>query len=149
MSGFVSVKREIRAPRAQVTGFACLPANAKVWLWAPVQVAVINAERELPDGTKQLINKDGDKLRDKVVESDHEHVLVHSELRPRDKAVPGRHLSYHLLVEPGAGTAIATLSLGFVDADPPNSVQQRRWRRHAEQCLGRLAAACEVEVSDD
>jgi hypothetical protein len=148
MSGFVTVTREIRAPRAQVIGWAGLAANAAAWLWAPALVAVINAERDMPDGTRQLINKDGDKMRDKVVDSGHDAVLVHSELRPRSKDVPGRHLSYDLKVEPGAGTAIATLSLGFVDADAPKgTVHQRRWRRHADSCLVRLAAACEVDVA--
>ncbi len=147
MSGFVTVTREIRATRAQVAGFASLAANASQWLWAPVQVAVINASRDMPDGTRQLINKDGDKLRDKVVSSDGECVVLHSELRPRATDVPGRHLRYELTVTPGAGTAIATVDLGFVDAaNPEGTVHQRRWRRHAEQCLARLAGACEVDA---
>ena len=144
MSGFVSVTREIRAPRAQVAGWASLASNASAWLWAPALVAVINATRDLPDGTRQLINKDGDKLRDTVVEADHDRVVVQSELRPRKEDVPGRHLRYELSVEAGAGTAIATISLSFVDRDDPTgTVHVRRWRRHLEGCLTRLAAACE------
>lgn len=149
MSGYVTVTREIRAPRAQVTGYASLAKNAAAWLWAPALVAQINAERDLPDGTRQLINKDGDKLRDRVVESSHDGVLLHSELRPRSKDVPGRHLSYALKVEPGAGTAIATLTLGFVDAEAPRgTVHERRWKRHANGCLARLAATCEPDLQD-
>ncbi len=147
MSGFVSITREIRAPRAQVTGWASLAANAAGWLWAPVLVATINASRDLPDGTRQLINKDGDKLRDKVVEAEADRVVVQSELRPRQSEVPGRHLRYELGVEAGPGTAIATLSLGFVDReDPAGTVHRRRWRRHLEGCLTRLAGACEPDV---
>jgi hypothetical protein len=150
LSGFVSATREIRAPRAQVAGFACLAPNAARWLWAPVQVATINASRDLPDGTRQLINKDGDKLRDRVVESDAGRVVVQSELRPRQTDVPGRHLRYELSVQAGPGTTIATLTLGFVDADAPSgTVHERRWRRHLEGCLGRLAGACEVAVEGD
>lgn len=149
MSGFVSVTREIRAPRAQVTGWASLAANASSWLWAPALVAVVNASRDLPDGTRQLINKDGDKLRDKVVQADPDCVVLQSELRPRKADVPGRHLRYTLGVEAGPGTAIATLSLGFVDQDDPTgTVHVRRWRRHLDGSLARLAVACEPETDE-
>lgn len=147
MSSFVTVEREIRAPRAQVLGFVSVASNARRWVWAPAQVATIASEREVPGGVQQLIDGDGNKLRDRVAEAGDETVVLESELRPRSKDVPGRHLRYEVAVTAGTGTAIARLSLGFLDRDNPSStVEVRRWRRHATQCLGRLAGACEPDL---
>ncbi len=149
MSSFVTVEREIRAPRAQVLGFVSVAANARHWIWAPAQVATIASERDVPGGIKQLIDGDGNKLRDKVSEAGDEVAVIESELRPRSKDVPGRHLRYEVAVTAGTGTAIAKLSLGFLDRDnPASTVEIRRWRRHATQCLGRLAGACEHDVAE-
>lgn len=140
MEPFVSSELEIRATKAQVAGTAGLVTNAVLWLWPPAQVANTASERDLPDGTRQVIVSDGDKLRDKVVEADDTTVVIESEFRPRRDEVQGRKMRYSLVVEPGLGTAIAKLELAFMDRDAPEGVADvRRWRRHAEQCLRRLA----------
>ncbi len=149
MSSFVSADLEIRATKAQVIGIASLAANAVRWLWPAPQVANISGDRELPDGTRQVIVADGDKLRDKVVAVEDGAVQIESEFRPRKAEVAGRKMSYELTVEPGHGTAIAKLSLSFMDRDNPTSVAEvRRWRRHAEQCLRRLGELSTPERED-
>ena len=70
MDSFVSVQLEIRAPQAHVLAIAGRVTNTVDWLWAPVQVANVASSRDLPDGTRQLVIADGDKLRDRVVESE-------------------------------------------------------------------------------
>ena len=126
---------------------AMLPANAVAWLWAPAQVSTIAATRDLPDGGRQVIDGDGNKLRDHVEEASHDAVVLRSELQPRNKDVPGRKLRYELSVTPGAGTAVATLGLSFADREAPTAtVDLRRWRRHLDGCLARLADACEVQL---
>jgi hypothetical protein len=138
---FVSASLEIRAPRPHVRGIASQVGQAAGWLWAPAQVAEIASTRDLPDGTRQLIVKDGDKLRDRVVEAGEEKVVLDSEYRPRRTEVRGRRLRYELELATGAGTTVATLGLAFEDRDAPTGVADvRRWRRHAEGCLKRLAA---------
>lgn len=151
MEAFVSSELEIRATKAQVVGTAGLVTNAVLWLWPPAQVANIAGERELPDGTRQVVVADGDKLRDKVTESDDSSVIIESEFRPRKDQVPGRKLRYSLSVEPGAGAAVATLGLAFIDRDAPaGAADLRRWRRHTEQCLRRLAElATPKEAEED
>ena len=141
MTVFVTVSIEIRAPRAHVHSIASRPEAAADWLWAPAQVATVASSRDLPDGTRQLVIADGDKLRDKVVEKTDELVVLESELRPRKTDRPGRHLRYELTLESALGCTAATLGIGFLDRDAPaQTVQQRKWRRHAEQCLSRLNA---------
>ena len=151
MEAFVSSELEIRATKAQVIGTAGLVSNAVFWLWPPAQVANTAGERDLPDGTRQVIVADGDKLRDKVTESDDRTVVIESEFRPRKEQIPGRKLRYFLSVEPGAGAAVATLGLTFIDRDAPSGAADvRRWRRHTEQCLRRLAElATPKEVEED
>jgi len=148
---FVSTELEIRATKAQVAGTAGLVSNAVLWLWPPAQVANIASERDLPDGTRQVIVSDGDKLRDKVVEADDTTVVIESEFRPRRDEVHGRKMRYVLSVEPGSGAAIAKLEVAFMDREAPKGVADvRRWRRHAEQCLRRLAElAVPNEESDE
>lgn len=137
---FVSSELEIRATKSQVAGTAGLASNAVHWLWPEVQVAAAASERDLPCGTRQVIVGDGDKLRDKVVHADDSSVTVESEFRPRRSEVQGRKMRYALSVEPGAGAALAKLELAFMDREAPGGVADvRRWRRHAEQCLRRLA----------
>lgn len=136
---FVSASLEIRAPRAHVVGIAGLAAEAKNWLWSPAQVAGEASARDLPDGTRQVVVGDGDKLRDRIVEAAPERVVIDSEYRPRKAEVNGRHLRYELTLEAGAGTTVATLGLAFEDREAPTSpVETRRYRRQAEQCLARL-----------
>lgn len=152
VEAFVSSELEIRATKAQVAGTACLASNAVLWLWPPAQVANAASERDLPDGTRQVIVSDGDKLRDKVAEADDSSVVIESEYRPRREEVPGRKMRYSLSVEPGSGTAIAKLELAFMDREAPTGVADiRRWRRHADQCLRRLAhlAAPPEESEED
>ena len=141
MEVFVSSELEIRATKAQVAGTAGLASNAVLWLWPAAQVANAASERDLPDGTRQVIVSDGDKLRDKVAQADDSNVVVESEYRPRRSEVQGRKMRYELSVEPGSGTAIAKLGIAFMDREAPTGIADiRRWRRHAEQCLRRLAA---------
>lgn len=138
---FVSASLEIRAPRPQVAGIAGQAARAGDWLWAPAMVAEIATSRDLPNGTRQLVVKDGDKLRDRVVEAADDRVVIDSELRPRRAEIPGRHLRYELGLESGSGTTVATLGIAMPDRESAVGVaEQRRWRRHGEQCLKRLAA---------
>ncbi len=138
---FVSASLEIRAPRAHVAGIAGQVDRTAGWLWAPAIVAEIATSRDLPNGTRQLVVKDGDKLRDRVLEASDERVVLDSELRPRRSEVPNRHLRYELDLEAGAGTTVATLGIAMPDRESaPRVAEQRRWRRHAEQCLRRLAA---------
>jgi len=137
---FVSSELEIRATKAQVAGTAGLASNAVLWLWPAAQVANVASERDLPCGTRQVVVSDGDKLRDKVVHADDSSVTVESEFRPRRAEVKGRKMRYELSVEPGSGTAIAKLEVAFMDRDAPTGIADiRRWRRHTEQCLRRLA----------
>lgn len=137
---FVSASIEIRAPRAQVAGLAAQASLAAKWLWAPAQTASIAQAKDLPDGTRQLLVADGDKLCDRVMEAGEDRVVLDSEHRPRRSEVRGRHLRYELLMEPGAGSTVARLGLAFVGRDAPSAdAERRRWRRHAEQCLARLA----------
>jgi len=141
---FVSAKVEIRAPRAHVQAVAQNVGQAASWLWNPAQVSEILASRDLPDGTRQLVVKDGDKLRDRVVSVEDGCVVLSSEYRPRRAEVRGRHLRYELQLEPGTGTTVATLGVAFEDRDAPaREVDSRRWRRHAEQCLKRLVTVAE------
>ncbi|MEE2829850.1 MAG: hypothetical protein VX498_11735 [Myxococcota bacterium] len=141
MDSFVSVQLEIRAPQAHVLAIAGRVTNTVDWLWAPVQVANVASSRDLPDGTRQLVIADGDKLRDRVVESEEQRLVIASEFRPRREEVRGRSLMYELSVEAGLGTTLASLALSFSDRDnPTQTVEVRRWRRHLEQCLARLAA---------
>jgi len=150
LDSFVTVELEIRATKAQVTGTASLAQNAVHWLWPTPQVANIAGDRELPDGTRQVIVADGDKLRDKVVSSEDGSVIIESEFRPRKDEVPGRKMKYELSVEPGHGTAIAKLGLSFMDRENPAAASEvRRWRRHAEQCLRRLSGLAAPERDDD
>ncbi len=138
---FVTASLEIRAPRAHVAGIAGLATEAKNWLWSPAQVAGEASARDLPNGTRQIVVADGDKLRDRIVEAAPEKVVIDSEYRPRKAEVQGRHLRYELTLEAGAGTTVATLGLAFEDRDAPKSpVETRRYRRQAEQCLARLGA---------
>ena len=137
---FVSASLEIRAPRPQVAGIAGQVSRAAEWLWTPTMVAEIATSRDLPDGTRQLVVKDGDKLRDRVLEADDVRVVIDSQLRPRRSEVPNRHLRYELDLESGAGTTVAKLGVAMPDREgTPGVAEQRRWRRHAEQCLRRLA----------
>lgn len=151
MEVFVSSELEIRATKAQVAGTAGLARNAVHWVWPEAQVANAASERDLPCGTRQVIVADGDKLRDKVVQSDDSSVTLESEFRPRSSEVQGRKMRYELSVEPGAGAAVAKLEIAFMDREAPSGIADvRRWRRHAEQCLRRLALlAAPVEDEDD
>lgn len=152
MESFITAELEIRAPTAHVIAVAGRVSEAAHWLWAPAQVATAASSRDLPDGTRQLIVADGDKLRDKVVDAGDRTVVLESEFRPRREEVQGRKLRYELSVEPGAGTAIAKLGLAFLDRDAPTATAEvRRWRRHAEQCLRRLEtlALPEAEAEAD
>ena len=138
---FVSASLEIRAPRPQVAGIAGQASRAVEWLWAPAMVAEIAASRDLPDGTRQVVVADGNKLRDRVLEADDARVVIDSELRPRRAEVPTRHLVYELTLESGAGTTVAKLGIAMPDRESaPGVAEQRRWRRHGEQSLRRLAA---------
>jgi len=146
MTAFVTVQAEIRAPRAQVFGVASQATRCVDWLWAPALASAVAAERDLPDGTRQVIVADGNKLRDRIDSADLDAVVIDSELRPRSKELPGRHLTYTLGLKPGAGTALVELSIAFVRDEPKGSIAKRKWRRHAEECLRRLTAITEIEA---
>jgi len=121
------------------------------WLWAPDQVAAAKASRDLPNGTRQVIVRDGDKLRTRIVTSESDKVVIEACYQPRDTQVPSRRLSYELGLEGGPGSTIATLSLDWLEGDAPQgAAQQRRWRRNVDQCLQRLAArATEGALTED
>lgn len=137
---FVTASLEIRAPRAHVASLAGSVKRASAWLWNPAQTRSVATTRELPDGGIQLVVADGDKLRDKVIEASPEQVVLESEYRPRKPEVRSRHLRLVLDLAPGAATCQATLGVTFLDRDDPTEeVERRRWRRHCEQCLKRLA----------
>jgi uncharacterized protein YndB with AHSA1/START domain len=144
---FVVVEREIRAPRTQVFGVASLVSRAADWLWAPTQSSEPASTRDMPDGSRRLVVRDGDKLRDWVREAEApERVVLDSKYEPRRKDIArGRHLRYELKLDTGAGVTRASLSLAFHDLEAPTRVAaQRKWRRHAEQCLKRLAGLSEL-----
>jgi len=110
------------------------------WLWAPDQLAAAKASRDLPNGTRQVIVRDGDKLRTRIVIAESDKVVIEACYQPRDNQVPSRTLSYELGLEGGPGTTLATLSLSWPEGNAPQgSAQQRRWRRNVDQCLERLA----------
>jgi len=147
---FVSASLEIRAPRAHVAAIGGQVTQSTKWLWSPAQVAGEASSRELPDGGRQVVVADGDKLRDRVVESSNERVVIDSEYRPRKAEVNGRHLRYELELEAGAGTTVAKLSLAFEDRVAPTTpLETRRYRRHAEQCLARLAGLAAPDGDGD
>lgn len=149
MSTIATATLEIRAPRAQVLALANTSRQASRWLWATAQVGRVSSERDLPDGGFQRVNESGDKLKDSVVLAEGERVTLESEWVPKDKLVPGRKLRLELGVAPGPGTTRASLSVAFADKRAPTEVaEQRRWRRHVEQCLSRLAALAAPEISD-
>ncbi len=141
-----SATLEIRVPRAHVRALADRPRLAARWLWAPAQVGEASSERDLPDGAFQRVSEAGDKLRDRVLTVEDDAVVLESEWLPKEKGVPGRRTQVRLVLENRAGTTRATLSVSLPDRGPVAEVaEQRRWRRHAEQCLGRLAALAEAE----
>ncbi|GEM_PF-2271572 len=149
---FVTVAREIRAPRAQVFGVASIVGRAAEWLWAPAQSSDPATTRDMPDGSRQLVVRDGDKLRDWVREAEApERVVLDSKYLPRRKDVArGRHLRYELALEAAVGVTKASLSVGFHDQPAPTRVaDQRKWRRHAEQCLKRLSDLAEPDEIDE
>jgi succinylarginine dihydrolase len=140
-ASFVSAVLEIRAPRFQVQSVAARASSASDWLWAPAQVASVASRKDLENGGVQLLLADGDKIVDRVISAEAERVVLESKLAPRKAGVPGRQLRYELALEPGAATTRVTLGLAFVDRPAPaEQVELRKWRRHAEQCLARLAA---------
>jgi uncharacterized protein YndB with AHSA1/START domain len=150
-ASFVTVEREIRAPRAQVFGIASIPARAADWLWAPAQSANPGVSRDMPDGSRQLVVRDGDKLRDWVREAEApERVVLDSKYMPRRTDIArGRHLRYELSLEAAVGITKASLSLGFHEHSPTQVADQRKWRRHTEQCLARLAILAEPDEVDE
>jgi len=151
-SSFITVSREIRAPRAQVFGIASIVGRAAEWLWAPVQSADPGVTRDMPDGSRQLVVRDGDKLRDWVRETEAPaRVVLDSKYLPRRKdVVRGRHLRYELVLAAAAGVSKASLSIGFHDKEAPTrTADQRKWRRHAEQCLARLASLAELDEAPE
>jgi len=110
------------------------------WLWAPDQVSAATHSRDLPNGTRQLIVRDGDKLRTRVVDVDDNQVVIEAAYQPRDSKVPARKLRYELALEGGPGTTQATLTLQWLEGDAPQGpAQERRWRRNVDQCLERLS----------
>jgi len=149
-SPLVSSFLEIRAPRPHVQGLAVHIDSVMSWLWAPDQVSSATHSRDLPNGTRQLIVRDGDKLRTQVVCSDDERVVIEAAYVPRDGEVPARRLSYELVLEGGPGTTRATLSLTWLEGDAPaGPAGQRRWRRNVDQCLERLASKAAAGHSSD
>ncbi len=148
-ASFVTVEREIRAPRAQVFGIASIVGRAAEWLWAPAQSGDARTTRDMPDGSRQLVVRDGDKLRDWVRETEAPGLVVlDSKYMPRrSDVVRGRHLRYELRLDAAVGITKASLSVGFHDQEAPKRVaDQRKWRRHAEQCLQRLTDLAEPEI---
>lgn len=144
MPPFVTVSAEIRAPLAAVHAVASRPDRALEWVWPPAQVKAVRSTRDLPDGTRQVVVEPGDKLRDKVILAGERSVIVESERRPAQAGEPGRKLRLELSLEPGPGTTLASLGLSLPGRDAPTAVvEQRRWRRAAEQALQRLGAVAE------
>ena len=144
-SPLVSSFLEIRAPRPHVQGLAVQIDSVMSWLWAPDQVNSATHSRDLPNGTRQLIVRDGDKLRTRVLHSDDERVVIEAAYVPRNSEVPARRLSYELLLEGGPGTTRATLSLSWLEGEAPvGPAGERRWRRNVDQCLERLASKSAV-----
>ena len=136
----VSSSLEIRAPRPHVQGLAVQMDAVMSWLWAPDQVSAATHSRDLPNGTRQLIVRDGDKLRTRVVDVDDNQVVIEAAYQPRDSKVPARKLRYELALEGGPGTTQATLTLQWLEGDAPQGpAQERRWRRNVDQCLERLS----------
>jgi len=135
----VTASLEIRAPRPHVRSLASQLDSVMSWLWAPDQVASAAASRDLPDGTRQLIVRDGDKLRTRIVSAEEDKAVIEAGYQPRNTAVPSRRLCYELDLEGGPGTTVATLHLRWLEGDAPQGpAQERRWRRNVEQCLERL-----------
>jgi len=138
-SAVVTAALEIRAPRPHVCSLASQLDSVMSWLWAPDQVASTASSRDLPDGTRQLIVRDGDKLRTRVVRVEDDKVVIEAGYQPRNTVVPSRRLCYELVLEGGPGTTIVTLSLSWLEGDAPQGpAQERRWRRNLDQCLERL-----------
>ena len=149
-SPLVSSSLEIRAPRPYVQGLAVQIDSVMSWLWAPDQVSSATHSRDLPNGTRQLIVRDGDKLRTQIVRSEDECVVIEAAYVPRDGEVPARRLSYELALEGGPGTTRVTLSLSWLEgAMPAGPAGQRRWRRNVDQCLERLASKAAAGHSPD
>ena len=101
----------------------------------------------MPDGSRRLVVRDGDKLRDWVRETEApSRVVLDSMYEPRRTDVArGRHLRYELTLEADLGISKASLSVAFHDQPAPSQTADvRKWRRHAEQCLSRLAAMSEL-----
>jgi len=140
-SVLVSSSLEIRAPRPHVQGLAVQLDSVMAWLWSPDQLSAAASTRDLPNGTRQVIVGDGDKLRTQVVESDEDRVVIEAAYMPRVGSVPARKLSYELTLEGGPGTTRATLSLTWLEGTVPvGPAAQRRWRRNVDQCLERLSS---------
>lgn len=136
---FASSTREIRAPLPHVRSLAIRLDAVMAWVWSPAQVANPAASRDLPNGTRQLIVRDGDKVRTRVADQDERRVVIETAYQPRNTDVPSRELRYELGLEVGAGTTLATLSLHFSGAAPDDSSGEvRRWTRNLRQCLDRL-----------
>ncbi len=141
-SSKICASLEIRVPRAHVQGLASQLDSVMAWLWSPEQLSAATHTRELPDGGRQLLVRDGDKLRTRVVSSEQERVVVEAAYVPRDPAVPSRRLHYELALEGGPGTTRVELSLSWQEGEAPSGVAgERRWRRNLEQCLSRLQQA--------
>jgi hypothetical protein len=141
-SALVTSSLEIRAPRPHVQGLAVHLDSVMAWLWSPDQLSAAASTRDLPNGTRQVIVRDGDKLRTQVVESDEDRVVIEAAYMPRAGGVPARKLSYELSLEGGPGTTRATLSLTWLEgAVPVGPAAERRWRRNVDQCLERLSSA--------
>ncbi|HCP46029.1 MAG TPA: hypothetical protein DIU15_08315 [Deltaproteobacteria bacterium] len=145
---FVSSTREIRAPLPHVRSLAIRLETVMSWIWAPAQVADPAASRDLPNGTRQLIVRDGDKLRTRVAEQEERRVVIEAVYQPRNTDVPGRELRYELNLEVGAGTTMATLSLHFAEPPSENPGEIRRWTRNLRQCLDRLDELAAGEVNE-
>lgn len=145
MSTITSASAEIRAPSRAVLNLARLPRDVARWTWPEALLGELSGERELPDGAFQRSNSAGDRFRDRVLDFAERKARIENALLPKEKGVPGRTLILELIVEPRGGACLATLSVAFADREAPTApTEVRRWRRHAEQCLARLAALCEV-----